>query len=170
MRSCRHRRSGPLPALRDALEGKKVAVFGLREQVTYAESYADATGAFERVGVRHAGMAHGGVRARGQQEPKEAPMGAGTPRSFDRSPNAPVDAALKSEGPRGEAATTPESRPTLPCENGVPRKPRDWGRRHRSPSDVARMYPPGRTRHKPGAVASCPMPPREAMNATRSGR
>ena len=33
-----------LPELKSALEGKKVAVFGLGDQVSYAENYADATG------------------------------------------------------------------------------------------------------------------------------
>jgi flavodoxin I len=35
---------GPLPALQSTLKGKKVAVFGLGDQVSYAENYADATG------------------------------------------------------------------------------------------------------------------------------
>jgi hypothetical protein len=34
--------------------------------------------------------------------------GAGTPRSFDRSPNAPVDAALESEGPGGKPPPPPQ--------------------------------------------------------------
>jgi len=33
-----------LPALKEILQGKKVAVFGLGDQVSYAENYADATG------------------------------------------------------------------------------------------------------------------------------
>lgn len=43
-----------MPALKEALNGKKVAVFGLGDQVSYAENYADATGelwdVFQRLG------------------------------------------------------------------------------------------------------------------------
>jgi flavodoxin len=35
---------GPLPALKSVLANKKVAVFGLGDQVSYAENYADAAG------------------------------------------------------------------------------------------------------------------------------
>lgn len=48
-----------LPELRSALQGKKVAVFGLGDQVSYAENYADATGelfdVFEGLGCRMLG-------------------------------------------------------------------------------------------------------------------
>lgn len=48
-----------LPNLRNTLEGRKVAVFGLGDQVSYAENYADATGelfdVFESFGCKMLG-------------------------------------------------------------------------------------------------------------------
>ena len=49
-----------LPELNQVLEGKKVAVFGLGDQVSYGENYADATGemfdVFESLGCRMLGL------------------------------------------------------------------------------------------------------------------
>lgn len=49
-----------LPELKGVLEGKKVAVFGLGDQVSYSENYADATGelfdAFEGLGCEMLGF------------------------------------------------------------------------------------------------------------------
>jgi len=50
---------GKLPELKSGLQGKKVAVFGLGDQVSYAENYADATGelydVFESLGCKMLG-------------------------------------------------------------------------------------------------------------------
>jgi len=50
---------GPLPKIQDELRGKKVAVFGLGDQSSYGENYADATGelfdVFEGMGCQMLG-------------------------------------------------------------------------------------------------------------------